>query len=151
MTSNTLYLELWHVTSVILRALILFTCGFQNPVSGPAVRRRCIGQRQPQEVTTISSKVLTSYWLGASCRSSDAEPRRVGTQQGRPAPCVESILWSVACKQNEYHIYSINRRIRITAALESRNINKRRPRISTAPMMRRLFESFTQKASSVVL
>ena len=50
-----------------------------------------------------------------------------------------------------YRIYSINRRPRISAALESRNINKRRARTSAAPMIRRLFEYFTQKASSVVL
>ena len=46
-----------------------------------------------------------------------------------------------------YRIYSINRRSRISASLESRNINKRRPRIIAAPLMRRLFEYFTQKAS----
>ena len=34
-----------------------------------------------------------------------------------------------------YRIYSIKRRPRISAALESKNINKRRPRLDAAPMM----------------
>ena len=40
----------------------------------------------------------------------------------------------------EYRIYSIKRRPRINAALESKNINKRPRQIDAAPMMRRLFE-----------
>ena len=43
-------------------------------------------------------------------------------------------------KIRDYRIYSIKRHPRINATLESKHINKRRPRIDAAPMMRRLFQ-----------
>ena len=43
-------------------------------------------------------------------------------------------------KIRDYRIYSIKRRPRINATLESKHINKRRPRIDAAPMVRRLFQ-----------